>query len=62
MVMNAGGCADNVGANIPLSSMHTGGVNLLFADGSVRFWSDSTPLSVLYAAASRNEGQTYPEP
>ncbi|MCI0458075.1 MAG: DUF1559 domain-containing protein, partial [Gemmataceae bacterium] len=58
----AGGCEDNVGANIPLSSLHTGGCNLLFGDGSVRFWGDSTPLATLYAAASRIDGQPVNEP
>jgi prepilin-type N-terminal cleavage/methylation domain-containing protein/prepilin-type processing-associated H-X9-DG protein len=62
MRLNVGGCSDNVGANIPLSSMHPSGVNLLFADGSVRFWPDSTPLATLFAAAGRHDGQVYNEP
>lgn len=62
MAMNVGGCEDNVGANVPLSSMHTGGANLAFCDGSVRFWTNSTQLTVLYAAASRDDGQVYTDP
>jgi prepilin-type N-terminal cleavage/methylation domain-containing protein/prepilin-type processing-associated H-X9-DG protein len=62
MQLNVGGCGDNVGNNIPLSSGHTGGCNLLFGDGSVQFWRNSTDLLVLCYAACRNDGQTYTPP
>ena len=62
MQINVGGCHDNVGNNVPLSSMHSGGAMLLFADGSVRFWPNSTPVATLSFAACRNDGQAYTEP
>ena len=59
----SGGISDNVGANIPLSSMHPGGVNMLAADATVRFWSNATNLTtVLFPAACRNEGTTFELP
>jgi len=36
---------------------HTGGVNALFGDGSVRFLKTSTPIAVLAAAITRNGGE-----
>jgi prepilin-type N-terminal cleavage/methylation domain-containing protein/prepilin-type processing-associated H-X9-DG protein len=45
------------GANVPLVSNHTGGVNALFGDGSVHFLRDSTPLLTLAQLATRDDGQ-----
>ena len=54
---NTGVC-DNWGTNIPLNSAHTGGVNALFGDGSVRFLTDSLPLADLARLATRDDGQS----
>jgi prepilin-type N-terminal cleavage/methylation domain-containing protein/prepilin-type processing-associated H-X9-DG protein len=49
------GICDNMGNNIPLNSAHTGGVNAVYADGSVRFLSQSIPLQTLAALATRDD-------
>jgi len=46
-----------VGTNIPLNSPHSGGVNVLFGDGSVHFLSESLALDVLGRLATRDDGQ-----
>jgi prepilin-type N-terminal cleavage/methylation domain-containing protein/prepilin-type processing-associated H-X9-DG protein len=43
--------------DVSYGSMHSGGANFALADGSVRFVRDSTPLNVLWAAASRDGGE-----
>ena len=58
LTVGAGGCSDNVGNNIPLSSGHVGGAHCLFADGSVRFLGNNMDLRTLCFAAIRNDGQT----
>jgi prepilin-type N-terminal cleavage/methylation domain-containing protein/prepilin-type processing-associated H-X9-DG protein len=44
------------GANVPLTSNHSGGVNALFADGSVHFLSNGTDLLTLARLATRDDG------
>ncbi len=52
-----GPCALNCNTNQSLISFHSGGVNGLFADGSVRFLRDTTNLLVVYAAISFDGGE-----
>jgi prepilin-type processing-associated H-X9-DG protein len=40
-----------------LSSYHSGGANVLFADGSVKFLKDSTTSQVIWALGSRSQGE-----
>lgn len=57
---STGVCA-NYGNNVPLNSAHSGGVNAVYCDGSVRFLSDSTPISTLAMFATRNDGAVIPQ-
>jgi prepilin-type N-terminal cleavage/methylation domain-containing protein/prepilin-type processing-associated H-X9-DG protein len=45
------------GSNVPLSSQHSGGVNVLLGDGSVRFLRDSVNILQLARFATRDDGQ-----
>ncbi|HVK17263.1 MAG TPA: DUF1559 domain-containing protein [Fimbriiglobus sp.] len=44
------------GSNVPLMSSHSGGVNVLNGDGSVRFLRDSADLLMLARYATRDDG------
>jgi prepilin-type N-terminal cleavage/methylation domain-containing protein len=47
------------GANVPLVSNHTGGVNALFGDGSVHFLGNNTDLFTLACLATRDDGNVF---
>ncbi|MBN9523650.1 DUF1559 domain-containing protein [bacterium] len=51
------GVCDNSSSNAPLTSTHTGGVNVVLGDGSVRFVRDSIALDVLGRLSIRDDGQ-----
>jgi len=55
----ANGTNDNSGSNIPFSSSHTGGAQMLMADGSVRFMTASTPLLTLQQMSTRAGGEVF---
>jgi prepilin-type processing-associated H-X9-DG protein len=44
--------------NMPMGSMHSGGANFLFADGSVSFLRESIAINTYLSLASRNGGET----
>jgi prepilin-type processing-associated H-X9-DG protein len=45
------------GGNTILNSFHTGGINALLGDGSVRFVSETVNFTAFQAACARNDGQ-----
>jgi prepilin-type N-terminal cleavage/methylation domain-containing protein/prepilin-type processing-associated H-X9-DG protein len=50
-----------VGANVPMNSAHTNGVNVALCDGSVRFLASNTALSILAQLATRDDGVSLPD-
>lgn len=50
------GVGFNFGSNNPLNSAHTGGVQCMLTDGSVRFISDNTDMFTLRKLCARNDG------
>jgi len=56
----AAGLNNDVGTNFPLSSGHSGGVNIVLGDGSVRFFSNSTSLAAISAYSTKASGEVNP--
>jgi len=54
------GMHNDGGQNFPLNSGHSGGVNIALADGSIRFFSNSTSLAVISAYCTRAGGEIIP--
>ena len=55
-----GPCAMNCTNNAEPYSFHKGGINALFADGSIHFLSETMPLYFLFALYTRNAGEVIP--
>ena len=51
------GVAPNWGANLPLTSEHSGGVHVATGDGAVMFLSDETNLVILKRLATKDDGE-----
>jgi len=51
----------NAGCNTPLTSMHSGGVQVSLADGSVRFLSDNIASSIYENLADKDDGNVLGE-
>lgn len=56
-----GGMSSSMGANNPLASFHTGGIQAGFGDGSVHFLSESMELETLKKLSTRDDGQVLGE-
>ena len=55
---NAFGVPGNCGPNRAIQSAHVGGAEVLLADGSVHFASETLDLNVLYNLANRSDGNS----
>ncbi|MBO0698961.1 MAG: DUF1559 domain-containing protein [Zavarzinella sp.] len=53
----AAGINNDAGVNFPLNSKHSGGINVLYGDGSVRFVRDSTNLDIISAMCTKSGGE-----
>jgi prepilin-type N-terminal cleavage/methylation domain-containing protein len=58
---NGTGVGNDGGQNIPLNAAHPSGTNVAVCDGSVRFLTNTTPLTVIAQLATRDDGQTITE-
>jgi prepilin-type N-terminal cleavage/methylation domain-containing protein/prepilin-type processing-associated H-X9-DG protein len=54
------GIYGNCGSNTPVQSVHPGGANVLLADGSVHFCSESLDIQILRYMATRDDGKAVP--
>jgi prepilin-type N-terminal cleavage/methylation domain-containing protein/prepilin-type processing-associated H-X9-DG protein len=52
---SAAGVEGNCGPNRAIQSAHTGGADVLYADGSTHFWSDSVDIQIVYRMADKGD-------
>jgi prepilin-type N-terminal cleavage/methylation domain-containing protein/prepilin-type processing-associated H-X9-DG protein len=57
---SAFGVSGNCGPNTPIQSVHSGGANVVLADGSVQFLSETLDINVLYNLANRDDQNIIP--
>ncbi len=57
----ASGTNNDVGTNFPISSNHPGGVNIAMGDASTRFFSQTLPLNLVSAFATKSGGEVVSE-
>jgi hypothetical protein len=50
----AAGVNNDAGNNFPLNSTHTGGVNILSGDGTVRFYANNLSMAIIQAYCTRS--------
>jgi prepilin-type processing-associated H-X9-DG protein len=52
-----GPCASNCSNNNEIYSFHNGGANVVFGDGSTRFFKESISVGVVAAATTKSNGE-----
>lgn len=57
---SAYGVFGNCAPNTPIQSAHSGGANVVMADGSVQFLNESLDVNILYNLANRNDNNVIP--
>ena len=53
----AGPCAVNCNNSNEIYSFHSGGANVVFGDGSVRFFKENINISIVAAATTKSNGE-----
>lgn len=57
-ITSGGPCASNCNNNNEIYSFHNGGANVVFGDGSTRFFKESISIAVVAAVTTKSNGET----